>query len=115
VAQGSAADAHPEDHAEVHPAAHPEAGAPPCPQHGARSRVSSPLGPKGLGQVRVGWTVNRLLKLVGDPRSCDGSKWNYQYGSPDGPLETYTFTIARGRVASISRAGAGCIYRVYQE
>jgi hypothetical protein len=68
-------------------------------------------GERAFAEVEVGWTVDRVRALVGDPRSCDAALWHYQAGHPDGPLATLTIEVSNAQVVRVERGAAGCILR----
>jgi len=82
---------------------------PPCPA-GARCRDFAD-GERAFALVERGWTRAAILALLGGPTSCDPAGWHYEAGNPDGPLLSYTFELAAGRVVAIRHAAAACILR----
>ena len=82
-----------------------------CPSGYKRRFASFSDGDRLFSGVKEGWTAVAVLRRLGDPESCSGGVWYYSAGSPDGPLVTYAFTMKDGKVASIERGGASCIYR----
>jgi hypothetical protein len=89
-------------------------GGSPCPATHPRW-VQFSEGERLFAQVKVGWSVERLRKLLGDPQSCVDATWTYSAGLPDGPLLHYRFRIDAGVVAHIDQSAAACIYRERQE